>query len=82
MQNAYIVTGKMTDARTVTLDEDLPLPPERVRLVVEPLSTSAHRPYRDVMAVIRERQARRGHRPRTREAVDECLQRERESWEE
>lgn len=81
MRNAYIVTGKMTDARTVTLDEALPLPPERVRLVVEPLPPSAYPPYGDVMTTIRERQARRGHQPKTREAVDEELQRERESWE-
>ncbi len=26
----------MTDTRTVALDEDLPLPQERVRLIVEP----------------------------------------------
>lgn len=81
MRNAYIVTGKMTDARTVTLDEALPLPPERVRLVVEPLSAVVHRPYRDIMVAIRERQIRRGHQPRTREAIDEDLQRERDSWE-
>ncbi len=80
MQNAFIVTGKMTDARTVTLDETLPLAPERVRVVVEPLPAADRRPYREVLAVIRERQARRGHRPRTRDAIDEDLQQERESW--
>lgn len=81
MHNAYIVTGKLSDARTVTLDEALPLPPERVRLVVEPLTPSGSQPYQRVMAAIRERQAQRDRRPTTREAIDDYLQTERASWE-
>jgi len=57
MQNASIVTGRLTDARTVTLDEALPLESAKVRLVVEPLSPTLLRPYREVMADIRQRQA-------------------------
>jgi hypothetical protein len=70
----------MANSRTVTLDEALPLPPERVRLVVEPLRSSELPSYRDVMAAIRERQTQRGHQPRTRGEVDRDLRRERDSW--
>ena len=37
---AYIVTGTLTNERTVTLDEALPLPVTRVRLVIEPLGSA------------------------------------------
>lgn len=80
MYNAYIVTGTLTDERTVTLDEDLPLKPTRVQLVVEPVKSSSANSYAGVMASIRERQIRRGHRARTGAEVDASLQQERESW--
>jgi hypothetical protein len=81
LQNAYIVTGKLTDAQTVTLDEALPLKPVKVRVVVEPLSPVPQRPYPAIMADIRERQRARGHQPPTPEEVDAYLQAERASWE-
>lgn len=81
MQNAYVVMGTLTSAKTVTLDEPLPLAPAKVRVVVEPLAPPAPRPYQDVVAAIRERQRTRGHQPPTREAVDAYLQAERDSWE-
>ncbi|MBI3990051.1 MAG: hypothetical protein HY347_10605 [candidate division NC10 bacterium] len=80
MHNAYIVTGTLTNARTVKLDEALPLKPTKVRLVVEPLSPVFQRPYKEVLAEIRERQRARGHQPPTREEVDTYLRAERESW--
>jgi hypothetical protein len=80
MQNAYIVTGTLRDAHTVTLDEALPLTPTRVRLVVEPLPPAGPRPYHEVVAAIRQRQRQRGHQPPSREAVDAYLQAERDSW--
>ncbi len=80
MHNSYIVTGRMTDTHTVTLDEDLPLPPERVRVMVELLPSLSQRSYHDVMKGIRERQARRNHQPKSRDAVDEYLRQERASW--
>ena len=76
----FVVTGKLTDEHTVTLDEALPLSPTRVRLVLEPLSPEPRRPYREVMADIRRRQCARGHRPPSREEVDSYLRVERESW--
>jgi hypothetical protein len=80
MHSAYIVTGTLTDAQTVTLDEALPLTPTKVRLVVEPLSPVSTCQYREVIANIRERQRARGHQPPTREEVDAYLQAERDSW--
>ena len=84
MQNAYVVTGTLTDGHTVTLDEALPLTSMKVRLVIEPLATPEKRvlPHREVMAEIRERQRARGFQPPTPEEVDAYLQGERDSWDE
>jgi hypothetical protein len=82
MHRAYIVTGTLTDAQTVSLDEALPLTPTKVRLVVEPLLSASPRQYQEVIAEIRERQRTRGHKPPTREEADAYLQAERDSWEE
>jgi hypothetical protein len=82
MHSAYIVTGTLIDAQTVSLDEALPLIPTKVRLVVEPLLSAPPRQYQEVIAEIRERQRTRGHQPPTREEVDAYLQAERDSWEE
>jgi hypothetical protein len=82
MHSAYIVTGRLTDAQTVMLDEALPITPTRVRVVVEPLLSASPRQYQEVIAEIRERQRTRGHQPPTRQEVDAYLQVERDSWEE
>lgn len=78
---SYIVTGTLTDAHTVALDEALPLSQMKVRLVVEPLLLASQRSYQEVITEIRERQRARGHQPSTREEVDIYLQSERDSWE-
>ena len=80
MHRAYIVTGTLTDAKTVMLDEALPLTSTKVRLVVEPLLSASARRFQEVITEIRERQRIRGHQPRTREEVDAYLQAERDSW--
>jgi hypothetical protein len=80
MNGTFVVTGTLTDRQTVLLDEELPLGPTRVRLVVEPLPGGAKRPYAEVVAEIRRRQEARGHQPPTQEAVDAWLNAERESW--
>jgi hypothetical protein len=82
MQSAYIVTGTLTNERTVTLDEALPLPETKVRLVIEPLASPSHRSYPEIMAAMRQRQAARGHRPPTSDEIDAYVQSERDSWEE
>lgn len=81
MEKAYIVTGTLTDARTVALDEALPLVQTKVRLVVEPLSPPHDHSYQEVMAEIRERQKARGCQPSTKKEIDTYLQAERASWE-
>jgi hypothetical protein len=80
MAETYVVTGSLTSAQTVALDEALPLAPAKVRVVVEPLPAEPRRPYRDVVAEIRARQRQRGHRPRLRAAVDAALREERATW--
>ena len=82
MHNAYVVTGMLTDAYTITLDEALPLASQKVRVVIEPVVPSSRRPYRDVLATIRARQHVRGHQPPSREEVDAAVRAERESWDE
>ena len=81
MRHAYIVTGTLTDAYTVTLDEAIPLVSEKVRVVVEPLVSTSQRPYCEIIAAIRARQQARAHQPPTREDVDAAISAERESWE-
>ncbi len=80
MRNAYVVTGLLTNAQTVTLDEALPLSPMRVRVVIEPLASEPRRSYQEVMSGIRARQQARGHCPPTQEEVDAYVHAERESW--
>jgi hypothetical protein len=75
------VTGTLTDAYTLTLDEAIPLMSQKVRVVVEPLVATSPRPYREVIAAIRARQQARAHQPPTREEVDAAVRAERESWE-
>jgi len=82
MQNAYVVTGTMTNARTVTLDETLPLTlSKKVRLVIEPLLSGSERPYQEIISEIRRRQHDRGHQPLAKAEVDRYLQLERDNWE-
>ncbi len=80
MHNAYIVTGTLTDAHTVTLDEELPLTSVKVRLAVKPLSPVSQRSYQEVMAEIRQRQRAHSHRLPTRDEVDAYVRVERNSW--
>jgi hypothetical protein len=82
MTNAYIVTGTLTDAQTVRLDEPLPLPTGKVRVVVEVAAAdaSAQPSFRQVVQAIWEAQRRRGHVPRTAEEIQAQVREERESW--
>lgn len=80
MSETYVVNGSLTDARTVALDEAVPISSGRVRVVVESLDVLKPRPYREVMDAIRARQLRRGHQPPSPELVEEMIRVERESW--
>ncbi len=80
MHNTYIVTGTLTDTRTVTLDEALSLMPTRVRLMVEALTPTSKRSYQEVITTMRAQQRARGHQPPTRAEVEASVQAERDSW--
>ena len=82
MTNAYVVTGTLTSATTVQLDEPLPLSGGAVRVVVE----AAAAPYlpkqslQQYLADLRKRHAARGHVPRSAEEIQAQIREERESW--
>lgn len=80
MHHAYIVTGALTDERTVTLDEALPVRGGKVRLIVEVIPPDSGPSYAEVTAAIRHRQRQRGHVAPSRAEVDAALQAERASW--
>jgi hypothetical protein len=81
MSNTYVVTGTLTDATTIQLDEALPVSAGKVRLIVEPSAPSPpQQSLEDYLADLRKRQAARGHVPMTVEEVEAYLKAERESW--
>jgi len=81
MNKARVVTGTLTDERTLVLDEPLGEDkPLRVRVTIEPLAEAKQNKFETVMAEIRQRQLARGHVPPTKSEVDEYLRAERESW--
>lgn len=81
MTNAYIVTGTLTDPKTVQLDEPLPVSTGKVRVIVEPAPPpSAKQSWPEYFAELRARQAARGHVPRSAEEIQAQMREERESW--
>jgi hypothetical protein len=81
MTQAYVVTGTLTDGKTVQLDESLPVTGGKVRVTVEvvqpaPPKQTLHEWLED----LRKKQAARGHIPRSREEIDASIRAERESW--
>jgi len=80
MSQAYQVTGELTDSRHVTLDESIPLPAGKVRVVVEELASAAKPDLVAVEELLRARQAARGHVPRSKDEIDGDLNAERASW--
>lgn len=76
----YVVTGTLSNGRLVELDEAVPLGDAKVRVSIEPITSSDKRPVREVLAEIHAEQKARGHVPRTREEIDRELRQERESW--
>lgn len=80
MTNAYIVTGTLTDAKTVQLDEPLPVSAGRVRVIVEEAASPPKPTFRQVMERIWEAQRQRGHVPRSVEEIEAQVREERDSW--
>jgi hypothetical protein len=82
MQQAYLVTGSLTDSRTIHLDEPVPVSSGKVRVIVEVGETARKMSHQEFLTWLDERQKARGHVPRTREEVDASVRTERESWDE
>lgn len=80
MQPAYVVTGALTDARTIALDEPISNISGRVRLIVEGLPSETKPDLRSFMERMWEEQRKRGHVPRTHEQAMADLKAERDSW--
>jgi len=81
MTGPQTVTGRLTDGRTIVLDQTLATSPGPVRLVVEPIEPVAPRvSLWEFLDDLRKQQAARGYVPRTREEIDRSLREERDSW--
>jgi hypothetical protein len=82
MQQSYLVTGSLTDSRTIRLDEPMPVSTGKVRVILEMADITGKMSHDDFLTWLQNRQEARGHIPRTREDVDASLRTERESWDE
>lgn len=81
MTNAYVVTGTLTSATTVQLDEPLPLSGGTVRVVIETTATQAEKPnFRQTLQRIWAEQNARGFVPPTPEDVEARIREVREGW--
>jgi hypothetical protein len=83
MMNAYVVTGILTNARTVQLDEPLPITVGKVRVIVETTVAikQAKQSLSDFLVELRKRQVTRSHVPRSAEEIQSQIREERDSWE-
>jgi len=80
MSQTFHVTGELIDHHLVKLDERIPLPAGKVRLVVEELATRQPANLTDFEDALRTRQAARNHIPRSKDEVDAFLASERATW--
>jgi hypothetical protein len=70
MNPKYVITGTMTDTRTITLDQVVPITGERVRVTVEEMTTAPKLTMQEAVAEIRRRQKERGHVPMTTAEIE------------
>lgn len=80
MQQAYVVTGTLTDGNKLVLDEALPVSEGQVRVIVEVVSAAQKSKYLEVMEKIWDGQHQRGHKPPTAEEVAEFIRADRATW--
>jgi hypothetical protein len=80
MRQSYLVTGSLTNSRTVRLDEPIPVSTGKVRVILEIAEVTGKMSHDDFLTWLQSRQEARGHIPRVREDVDASLRAERESW--
>jgi hypothetical protein len=80
MTNAYVVTGTLTDAKTVQLDEPLPMSAGKVRLIVEATPPTQKPSVTEVMERIWAEQVTRGQVPPTADEVNTRIRDVRAGW--
>lgn len=81
MTSACVVTGTLTDARTLQLDEPLPITGGKVRVAAAAPAEQARQSPQDYLAELRRRQVARGHVPRSAAEIEARVREERDSWE-
>jgi hypothetical protein len=73
--NAYVMTGTLTDGRTVTLDEALPLLGGKVRITVETIDAAVPKQtLNEWLEGMRSRRAAAGVAPLTDDQIEEWIQ--------
>ena len=82
MIDPIVVTGELKDAKTIVLDEPLPVAAGRVEVAVRVVPTvpPPKLTLEEFVRELRARQAARGHSPRTAEEIREAMRIERASW--
>jgi len=80
MTQAYVLTGHLENARSLALDEPLPLTEGRVRVTVQPMHKVSPQAGFRVLEQIWAANAKAGRTPPTKEEVDSFLDAERASW--
>jgi hypothetical protein len=80
VQEVYVVTGSLTDSRTITLDEPVPLVGGKVRVIAQAAGATQKMSHEEFLTWLRCRHEARGALPLTLEEVDASLGAERESW--
>ncbi len=80
MRRAYIVTGSLTDSRTIRLDEPVSHPGSMVRVIVEVDAGPEKMSHEEFLDWLHRRQDARGHVPLTPDEVAAHLRAEREGW--
>ncbi len=79
MPQAYVLTGQLSDSRSLVLDEAVPLSDGRVT-VQAMIPKEVRRPHSEVIEEIWARQRQRGHIPPTADEVNARIEEERNSW--
>lgn len=81
MTQAYVLTGQLSDSRSLVLDEPVPLDDGRVQVTVQAMvKKDVPRPHSEVIEKIWARQRKRGHIPPTVDEVNARVNEERNSW--
>lgn len=81
MTQAYVLTGQLSDSRSLVLDEPVPLGDGRVQVTVQAMAKKkAKLSHDEILAGIHAGLRAAGHVPRTKEEIDRSIEDERNSW--